>query len=300
MPANSYDAGRLNLPFVGICTFGKSPYQPDWDSIDADVAVLGAPFDFGTQWRPGARFGPRGVREASTLFSFGHGGAYDHEDDVTYLPADKVRIAAGMGYLNHIFGAYLSTLLDEHSDQMTTYARKFAEDGRGSKAVDFVHSLEVVDEMYETFGPMMEKHDIFICPTNALPAVPADFDQTTGKVEINGKEVSPSLGWVMTTPFNMPSHCPVPSVPSGRATKGVPTGIQIVGRSYSDPDVFRAATAYETALGGWYGDRASRPTLQAIPMARVPARAVAQAGHAASSRARLMGQAGNGEQGDQG
>jgi agmatinase len=26
------------------------------------------------------------------LFSFGHGGAYDHEDDVTYLPADKVRV----------------------------------------------------------------------------------------------------------------------------------------------------------------------------------------------------------------
>ena len=83
--ANDYDAGRLNLPFVGISTFGKYPYQPDWDAIDADVAVLGAPFDFGTQWRPGARFGPRSIREASTLFAFGHAGAYDHEDDVTYL-----------------------------------------------------------------------------------------------------------------------------------------------------------------------------------------------------------------------
>lgn len=92
MAVNSYDSGRLNLPFVGICTFGKSPYQPDWDQIDADVAILGAPFDFGTQWRAGARFGPRGIREASTLFSFGHGGAYDHEDDVTYLPAEKVRV----------------------------------------------------------------------------------------------------------------------------------------------------------------------------------------------------------------
>jgi len=54
-------------------------------AIDADVAVVGAPFDFGTQWRPGARFGPRSIREASTLFAFGHAGAYDHEDDVTYL-----------------------------------------------------------------------------------------------------------------------------------------------------------------------------------------------------------------------
>jgi agmatinase len=83
--SHGYETGRLNLPFVGISTFGKSPYQPDWRSIDADVAILGATFDFGTQWRPGARFGPRAVREASTLFSFGHAGAYDHEDDVTYL-----------------------------------------------------------------------------------------------------------------------------------------------------------------------------------------------------------------------
>jgi agmatinase len=36
--------------------------------------------------------GPRGIREASTLFSFGHGGAYDHEDDITYLPAENTRI----------------------------------------------------------------------------------------------------------------------------------------------------------------------------------------------------------------
>ncbi|WP_425050719.1 agmatinase [Psychromarinibacter sp. S121] len=91
MSTHGYDSGRLNLPFVGISTFGKRPYVEDWDAIEADVAILGAPFDAGTQWRAGARFGPRAVREASTLFSFGHAGAYDHEDDATYLGAD-VRI----------------------------------------------------------------------------------------------------------------------------------------------------------------------------------------------------------------
>lgn len=88
--AHGYEGGRLNLPFVGISTFGKSPYQPDWGAIDADVAVMGAPFDFGTQWRAGARFGPRAIREASTLFSFGHAGAYDHEDDTTYLEGVRI------------------------------------------------------------------------------------------------------------------------------------------------------------------------------------------------------------------
>lgn len=88
---HSYASGRLNLPFVGISTFGKRQYVSDWSEIHADVAVLGAPYDFGTQFRAGARFGPRAIREASTLFSFGHAGAYDHEDDRTYLGTD-VRI----------------------------------------------------------------------------------------------------------------------------------------------------------------------------------------------------------------
>jgi len=101
MAEHGYEQGRLNLPFVGISTFAKSPYLPDWDAIDADVAILGAPFDFGTQWRPGARFGPRAVREASTLFSFGHGGAYDHEDDATYLDASVRMVDLGDADIIH-------------------------------------------------------------------------------------------------------------------------------------------------------------------------------------------------------
>ena len=92
MAGHGYQGGRLNLPFVGICTFGKYPYVSDWDAISADVAVMGAPFDAGTQWRSGARMGPRGVREASTLFAFGHAGAYDFEDDITYLDPAKVSV----------------------------------------------------------------------------------------------------------------------------------------------------------------------------------------------------------------
>lgn len=92
MADNAYESGRLNLPFVGHSTFAKSPVCTDWDRIDADVAVLGAPNDMGTQWRSGARFGPRAIREASTLFSFGHAGAYDFEDDILYLTKEDCRI----------------------------------------------------------------------------------------------------------------------------------------------------------------------------------------------------------------
>ena len=101
MQDHGYEAGRLNLPFVGISTFAKSPYVENWNEIDADVAIVGAPFDFGTQWRPGARFGPRAVREASTLFSFGHAGAYDHEDDATYLDGSVRMVDLGDADIIH-------------------------------------------------------------------------------------------------------------------------------------------------------------------------------------------------------
>ena len=69
--------------------------------ISADIAIIGAPFDSGTQYRPGARFGPRGVREGSTLFSFGHAGAYDHEDDAVYLDENVRMVDLGDADIVH-------------------------------------------------------------------------------------------------------------------------------------------------------------------------------------------------------
>jgi len=75
------------LPFVGHTTFGKYPPLTDWgqlNSSDADVAILGVPMDMGTQYRSGARMGPRAIREASTLYQFGHAEVYDFDTDETY------------------------------------------------------------------------------------------------------------------------------------------------------------------------------------------------------------------------
>ena len=61
---------RGELPhFAGINTFLKAPYVQDVRrSGDYDVAVLGAPFDGGTTYRPGTRFGPQGIRRISALY----------------------------------------------------------------------------------------------------------------------------------------------------------------------------------------------------------------------------------------
>eukprot|EP00439_Symbiodinium_sp_Y106_P049124 s1123_g6.t1 len=98
----AYVRGRLNLPFVGHTTFGK--FQPGdlngpWlrstgaeGSARPDFAVLGVPNDMGTQYRSGARMGPRGIREASTLYQFGHAEVYDADTGETYQYGDVIDI----------------------------------------------------------------------------------------------------------------------------------------------------------------------------------------------------------------
>jgi agmatinase len=136
MSDHGYEAGRLNLPFVGISTFGKKDYVSDWDAIDADVAILGAPFDFGAQFRSGARFGPRSVREASTLFSFGHAGAYDHEDDATYLGGDVKIVDIGDADIIH-------TNTEKSHDNIEFGVRKILNAGALPLVIGGDHSVNI-------------------------------------------------------------------------------------------------------------------------------------------------------------
>src|SRR5262245_10131312 len=55
--------------FAGINTFLKAHYLEDVHRVgEHDVAIVGAPFDMGTTFRPGARWGPQGMRRISALY----------------------------------------------------------------------------------------------------------------------------------------------------------------------------------------------------------------------------------------
>ncbi len=90
MPEKTTKKPRLDLPFVGIASFCKAPVCEDRSNIDADVAILGVPFDLGVQMRPGTRNGPRAIREASTNFALIGMGFYDPELDENMLEGVQI------------------------------------------------------------------------------------------------------------------------------------------------------------------------------------------------------------------
>src|SRR5499426_2104771 len=87
---------RLNLPFTGLVSFMRVPTCTDLDAVDADIAILGAPSDEGSPWKPGSRFAPRKIRELSIKYA-GYGpvqhqlGYYDIDEDRRYLEYERQR-----------------------------------------------------------------------------------------------------------------------------------------------------------------------------------------------------------------
>ena len=128
------------------------------------------------------------------------------------------------------------------------------ERGLGHDAVRVRRAEFVCTEMYKTLGPILNRYNILICPTLAVPALAADHKSDDPDFRINGKLAHPYIGGELTYPFNLMSQCPVASVPSGHAESGIPTGLQIIGRTFDDVSVFRAAAAFEAAQP-WHNKR---------------------------------------------
>ncbi|MCC6774683.1 MAG: agmatinase [Gemmatimonadaceae bacterium] len=62
--------GNSSQDFGGIRTFLRAPHVSDLSRLDADIAILGVPVDQGTSNRPGQRYGPRDIREASLIYAW--------------------------------------------------------------------------------------------------------------------------------------------------------------------------------------------------------------------------------------
>ena len=63
--------------FAGPSTFARLPELRDVESCD--IAIVGIPFDAGTSYRPGARFGPQSIRQASRHLRTNYHPSYDVE-----------------------------------------------------------------------------------------------------------------------------------------------------------------------------------------------------------------------------
>ena len=157
---------------------------------------------------------------------------------------EQIMRASGIHY-GAIFGPSVARSVAEHRELMTDYAINFAKISADVfSTATVLEGLAIEGEIYAPLGELLLQYDALICPTLSVPALDAGVSYVTERIPVGGEEIT-MWEHMMTVPFNICSRLPVLAVPSGFATNGVPTGIQIVGRAYDDATVFELAYALE-------------------------------------------------------
>lgn len=154
---------------------------------------------------------------------------------------------AWMTHWEAMLGAAGGDLLPRWRYEMDEHVVTLIERGAAIAATRLSRANRVRGEMYGQLAPILDSYNILVCPTLAVPAAKIDHNEASSDFRIDGKKVPALFGWAMTNPFSLMSQCPVASIPTGFASTGIPTGMQIVARTFDDLSVFQAAAAFEAA-----------------------------------------------------
>ncbi len=124
---------------------------------------------------------------------------------------------------------------------------QFADWGEGFTMHDLRNAEYARTGLYQRVQKLLARYDFLVSPTTARTALDATFDATQQVIIENQPCGITRQSWTAYQyPFNLTGH-PAISVPSGFASDGLPTGLQIVGRWSHDLDVLRAAALFEQA-----------------------------------------------------
>ena len=183
-------------------------------------------------------------------------GALVNEVPVTWA-VDLIDLA--LGNQEVLFASSLNEIVKKHGDMLSEYVPQLAETANSYPTEIYHKSFVTAGKIWaEHVGPLFQIYDAFITPTTSYTDIPATGWQKD-TVNVNGK-IYTDTEITMAVIWNMYNRCPVMALPSGRATSGVPTGIQVIGRPYDDITVFRIAKAFEDAKP-WLDCPERRPIL---------------------------------------
>ncbi|MGW7579217.1 agmatinase [Streptomyces sp. NPDC054765] len=143
-PRGPVDSSKVPR-FAGPATFARLPRLDE--VARADVAVVGVPFDAGVSYRPGARFGPSAVREASRLLRPYHPGL-----DVSPFATQQVADAGDIAVNPFNVGEAIETIEDAASGLQTDGTRLVTIGG------DHTIALPLLRAAAKRYGPVAVLH----------------------------------------------------------------------------------------------------------------------------------------------
>lgn len=137
-------------------TFYSCPPCEDLDDLDADIAFVGMPFDQATFGRPGARFGPDGLRDARGYSYLGYGGMEFDKEAAGYFDSDTgTELLAGVTMADCGNVTVVPSDVLENFKKLTTSVETIVKRGAFPVVVGGDHAITFpVVRGLSTFGPL--------------------------------------------------------------------------------------------------------------------------------------------------
>jgi len=139
---------------------------------------------------------------------------------------------------------------DQAGPQVAAMLGKFDQrtdlNDRVSEAEKLAGAVVERERLREELLRWMKTRPLILTPVGSTPA----FEHGARRVEVSGESISVWRAFSYSQTFNV-FGLPSVSVPTGRSAKGLPIGVQIVGRPFAERTVLAAAEILEQSLGGW-------------------------------------------------
>jgi Asp-tRNA(Asn)/Glu-tRNA(Gln) amidotransferase A subunit family amidase len=182
-------------------------------------------------------------------------------EEVEVPVSQELLYQAAFAHYGALMGPGIEHDIAGREDQVMPYVLDFRDRAdRVFREVGAYRGVELEGEISARVVAATDGFDALVCPTLFATGLAVGQDYVDTPVVIDGTEVEFYL-WACATPlFNVLARRPVMAVPSGIASNGVPTGVQIVARPYDDATAFDIAAAIES-VEHWWADPAWRPGL---------------------------------------
>jgi Asp-tRNA(Asn)/Glu-tRNA(Gln) amidotransferase A subunit family amidase len=129
--------------------------------------------------------------------------------------------------------------LGEDRDRLRPYLVDLIMDAEEPTTREYKRADVVRTHVLDGLVDLFEEYDLLVTATAGTTPFPHGEEPTA----IDGVEIEPYRGWVLTQPFNLTGQ-PAASVPAG-VVDGLPVGMQIAGPRHADDDVIAASAAVE-------------------------------------------------------
>ena len=191
--------------------------------------------DMGLPWEPEVK---EAIRAQGKVFE--SIGCIVEEAEPDYQDANECFLAWRHWTIESRFGDLMAT----KGDQLNEYIHWHVEEGRKLTG-PYLSRVELKrSALYQRVRDFLDRYEFFVLPVNQV--LPFDVTQHY-PTEINGVRMDNYLSWMKSAYYISTTGNPAASVPCAFSKKGLPIGIQIVGRNHEDWGVLQMAYAFEQA-----------------------------------------------------